>query len=52
MRRTFGLPALIALSSAVGLGAALLGDGVWDILGAALLTAPLAVTAWRWLRRS
>ncbi|MDH0301365.1 MULTISPECIES: hypothetical protein [unclassified Pseudomonas] len=31
-RRIFAWPALIAVLSAVGLFAALLGDGVWDVL--------------------
>lgn len=52
MRRTFGVPLLIGLLSACGLGAALLADGVWDALSAVLLAVPLAVIAWRWRRRS
>ncbi|MBI6895931.1 MULTISPECIES: hypothetical protein [Pseudomonas] len=31
-RRIFAWPALIAVLSAAGLFAALLGDGVWDVL--------------------
>ncbi|MBC3434743.1 hypothetical protein HU735_04905 [Pseudomonas sp. BW16M2] len=31
-RRIFAWPALIAVLSAAGLFAALLGDGIWDVL--------------------
>lgn len=52
MRRAFGVPLLLALSSALGLGAALVADGVWDALSGLLLALPVAAIAWGWLRRS
>jgi hypothetical protein len=45
---TFRWPLLLALCSAAGLLAALLGDGLWDALGWALL-APALVLGWRGL---
>ncbi|MDR3023952.1 hypothetical protein [Chryseobacterium sp.] len=45
MKRTFlklwGMPILLALLSIFGLIAALLGDGIWDILGWLTLSFPL-----------
>lgn len=49
--RTFGAPALIALASAVGLVAALLGDGLSDWISWIGLTVPVAAIAWAWLAR-
>lgn len=51
LARTFGMPALIALASAVGLVSALLGDGVNDWVSWIGLGVPVAVIAWAWLRR-
>jgi hypothetical protein len=45
-RRVFGMPALLAIASAIGLLSALLGDGVWDWLSWLALGAPVAVIAW------
>lgn len=45
MNKTFlklwGMPILLALLSIFGLIAALLGDGIWDILGWLSLSLPL-----------
>ena len=48
--RVFGWPILLALSSAIGLISALLGDGVWDALSWNSLAAPVLVIAWHVLR--
>lgn len=48
--RVWAVPALLALSTAAGLLAGLLGDGPWDALGWCALGLPLAV-ALRCLRR-
>jgi hypothetical protein len=45
---TFRWPLLLALCSAAGLLAALLGDDLWDALGWTLL-APVLVLGWRGL---
>jgi hypothetical protein len=39
----FTVPALIALTSAVGLLAALVGDGIWDVLSSLCLAIPAAI---------
>lgn len=49
--RTFGTPALIAVASAVGLVAALVGDGLNDWISWIGLTVPVAVIVWAWVRR-
>jgi hypothetical protein len=45
---TWGAPGLLALASLVGLLAALLGDGAWDVLSWLALGAPVAVIGWMW----
>ncbi|MBQ5963881.1 hypothetical protein [Massilia sp. ZL223] len=47
----WGAPLLLAVLTVVGLIAALLGDGVWDLVSALTLGAPVAVGAWYSLRR-
>jgi len=42
--KVFGIPALIALLSAAGLFAALLGDGAWDVLSWLGLGIPVALS--------
>jgi len=42
---TFGIPALLALASAVALLAGLLGDGLFDMIAWIGLAAPLLVIA-------
>jgi xanthosine utilization system XapX-like protein len=45
------MPILLAVLTLVGLVSALLGDGVWDLVSALSLGAPVAVGAWYALRR-
>lgn len=45
-KRVWGAPILIGIVTAVGLIAALLGDGVWDALSAVALAIPVAVAGW------
>ena len=47
----FRLPLLIGVLSLVGLIGALLGDGLWDGLGAALLVGGLALATAAWARQ-
>lgn len=49
--RVWAVPALLALSTAAGLTAGLLGDGAWDAVGWFGLGLPLAVALRRWLGR-
>ena len=49
--RIWAMPILLAVLTAVGLVAALLGDGVWDLVSAVTLGAPVAAGAWYALRR-
>jgi hypothetical protein len=44
-------PLVIGLASALGLAAALVSDGVGDLLSWLLLAMPVAVSAWFGLRR-
>ena len=44
----FGLPLALGVLSAVGLVGALLGDGVWDRIGAGLLGTTLLALVWAW----
>jgi hypothetical protein len=44
--RIFAIPTVMAITSAVGLISALVGDGPWDALSWVTLGAPLAVLAW------
>ena len=48
----WGVPLLLAVLTAIGLVAALLADGVWDLVSAVTLGAPVAVGAWYSLRRA
>jgi hypothetical protein len=49
-RKLWGMPVLLGAASAFGLGAGLLGDGVWDWVAAAALALPLAVACRHVLR--
>ncbi len=44
--RIFAAPLLLAVMSAVGLVAALVGDGIWDAASWAMLGAPVAASLW------
>ncbi len=48
----WAIPVLLAVLTLVGLVAALLGDGVWDLVSAVTLGAPVAAGAWYGLRRT
>ena len=47
----WAMPLLLAVLTVIGLVAALLGDGVWDLVSAVTLGAPVAAAAWYGLRR-
>lgn len=42
----FGVPILLAITTAAGLLSALLGDGVWNALSWLALGIPLVIVAW------
>ena len=46
LRRTFGVPAVIALASAVGLVSALIGDGVFDAVSWIALGTVIGALIW------
>lgn len=50
-RAIFGAPLAIGVLSLAGLVGALLDDGTWDWLGAALLASSLGAMVWVWLTR-
>lgn len=49
--RTFAAPLVIALASAIGLVAALVGDGFADLLSWIGLGVPVLAVVWAMLRR-
>ena len=51
LSRIFAVPLMIGVASAIGLSAALIGNGAWDVVGWFGLGTPLAVTAWCFVRR-
>lgn len=51
LRRTFGVPLLIAVASLIGLVSALLGDAHEDWISWAGLSAPLIAIGWASLAR-
>lgn len=50
-RAIFGAPIGLFVLSLIGLIGALLGDGLWDWLGAICLGTTVIVTAWALVRR-
>jgi len=48
----WAMPILLAILTTIGLVAALLGDGVWDLVSAVTLGAPVAAALWYGLRRT
>ena len=46
----FALPILLGVSTVAGLGAGLIGDGIWDVGAGLLLALPLVVTSRYWVR--
>ncbi|MEO5955751.1 MAG: hypothetical protein ABIR36_08710 [Nitrospiraceae bacterium] len=49
-RQIWGLPIALGLVSAVGLLAALLGDGIWDVVSWSSLAAPVIAVVWHLAR--
>jgi len=45
----FALPILLGVSTVAGLGAGLIGDGVWDVGAGLLLALPLVVNGRYWV---
>ncbi len=50
--RLWGVPIVLGVMTVIGLLAALLGDGIWDAVSAAMLAAPALAALWGYLRRS
>jgi hypothetical protein len=50
-RRMWGAPICLGILTAIGLLAALLGDGMWDALSALALGIPAAATIWYGCRK-
>ena len=50
LRGLWGMPILLGVLTAVGLGAGLLGDGWWDVVAVAGLGLPVLVGAWHVLK--
>ena len=46
----WAMPGLLGVLTTIGLVSALLGDGIWDIVSAFALGAPVAIGAWYSLR--
>jgi hypothetical protein len=44
--KLWGIPLLLGMLTIVGLVSALLGDGIWDIVSAFALGAPVVAGAW------
>lgn len=49
-RAVFGLPILLGAASLIGLVGALIGDGLWDLIGAGLLATVIVVVVVVWAR--
>jgi hypothetical protein len=49
-REVWAVPVLLGILTVVGLLAALLGDGVWDLVSVAALAVPVATGLWCALR--
>jgi hypothetical protein len=48
--KLWGIPILLGVLTIIGLASALLGDGIWDIVSAFALGAPVVAGAWFSLR--
>ncbi len=44
--RIWAVPVVLALLSGIGLVAALLGDGIWDVVSWITLAAPIVLVLW------
>ena len=51
-RQIWSAPVALAIISALGFACAILGNGIWDILGWMALAAPSVVTIWHIAKRS
>lgn len=51
-KRLWGAPILLGVFTIVGLLAALLGDGMWDVLSALTLGVPVTATIWYGFKKS
>lgn len=51
LARIFGIPALVAVVSLVGLASALFGDGGWDAASWVGLAVPVGAVAWAYVCR-
>jgi|AGTN01.3.fsa_nt_gi hypothetical protein len=52
LRQVFGVPSILQILTLVGLVAALLDDGIWDVVSWIALAIPLLVIGWHlWGRR-
>jgi hypothetical protein len=49
--RLWGVPVLLGILTAIGLVAALLGDGVWDVVSGVALGLPVLLGIWHSLRK-
>jgi hypothetical protein len=49
-RQLWAMPILLGVLTTIGLVSALLGDGIWDIVSAFALGAPVVAGAWYGLR--
>jgi hypothetical protein len=49
-REVWAVPALLGVLTVVGLLAALLADGMWDLVSVAALAVPVATSLWCALR--
>jgi len=47
----FAAPAMVGVLSLAGLIAALIGDGVWDVVGGLMLGASIATLVWALIAR-
>ena len=51
LAKVFGVPAVLAVISGIGLVTALLWEGAADFASGAAVAAPIVAIAWAWLRR-
>jgi len=49
--RLWGVPLLLGIFTTIGLVAALLGDGLWDIVSGVALGVPVLLGIWHSLRK-
>ncbi|MDF0678059.1 MAG: hypothetical protein P0107_03005 [Nitrosomonas sp.] len=51
VREVFLIPALLSVAVLIGLVAALIGDGIWDMVSWLTILAPVVVVILAWRRR-